>query len=425
MSIPISWRRAVRTRWVAVILIVCITIVVAAMVCYRLWLSSTGDLAAVIAMAKSQSIATSTAEMGFVTDAPERVKQWERLATLSGRIGFWGRRRNSAESLQGTSLAVGTPIPDALLQFHDSIDPQDLSDLLSLVDALDSGPIILRSDYSMLSIFPELQTVRAVNQLLVQRVDLAPPEDLLREIDRLLSCSALLPDQSLTHCFASVGCLVRALNAISRRLPDIRTDRAQVADAISRRIKVLPQSFATSLVGSFAMHVALFTTLAPQLRLDQFGSACGGNGWDWLPNAAVIRLGRAHVLRDELIWMQIVHLQQYPSTLMQLAMEADDRQEQTVREGPGGALTAIFAMPHHTIYLPVHRAILHAQLLMAELLGRPWPADPFDPQHRPLRPLQRHGRVVGAYSLGESVEDLQGKKPNYYFALLEPLMPHD
>ncbi len=66
----------------------------------------------------------------------------------------------------------------------------------------------------------------------------------------------------------------------------------------------------------------------------------------------------------------------------------------------------------------------HAALLAAELDGDPWPVDPFDPASRPLRRVERDGRVIGAYSVGDNgVDDGGSAKLDWIFDLYGEVNP--
>jgi hypothetical protein len=54
------------------------------------------------------------------------------------------------------------------------------------------------------------------------------------------------------------------------------------------------------------------------------------------------------------------------------------------------------------------RRLLRASLLVAELRGAPWPRDWFDPAGAPLRRIERDGRLIGAYSVGDDGVDNHG-----------------
>jgi hypothetical protein len=50
---------------------------------------------------------------------------------------------------------------------------------------------------------------------------------------------------------------------------------------------------------------------------------------------------------------------------------------------------------------------LFARLLNAEMNKKPWPKDPFDPLGASVRPLEKHGMIIGAYSFG--LDGVDGK----------------
>jgi hypothetical protein len=56
------------------------------------------------------------------------------------------------------------------------------------------------------------------------------------------------------------------------------------------------------------------------------------------------------------------------------------------------------------------RSLLRANLVLAELRGTPWPRDWFDPSGSPIRRIERDGRLIGAYSIGDDGVDGGGSR---------------
>ena len=68
------------------------------------------------------------------------------------------------------------------------------------------------------------------------------------------------------------------------------------------------------------------------------------------------------------------------------------------------------------------RTLIHLEVVLAELRQEPWPNDPFDPTGGPLHRIERNGKLMGVYSLGENgIDDGGDKRKDYYFPLYGPL----
>jgi hypothetical protein len=63
----------------------------------------------------------------------------------------------------------------------------------------------------------------------------------------------------------------------------------------------------------------------------------------------------------------------------------------------------------------------HLRLLAAELRGEPWPIDPTDPAGKPVRRIERDGRLIGFYLLKDGTDDGGHTSKDKCTALYEPL----
>ncbi len=135
-------------------------------------------------------------------------------------------------------------------------------------------------------------------------------------------------------------------------------------------------------------------------------------------HSVMLRTGRETFLRKELEWVINARDDADPLVLLAKAkMLGRELSRLGSLEKAKYAVFAMFAPDYGHMIARLHGAILHGRLLSAELRGAPWPIDSMDPDHHPLRRVERDGMLMGGYSLNASGSDAQGHQPNRYFAL--------
>ncbi len=388
------------------------------------WLGhgSDGDLLRIRAAAGDLHIATTSADMGAVLAPADRLARWNRLAALAKELKSYSASTSWTPS---TALILFDPVPAGLRAHHAMLDAAKMDELLGLIDALGDDPLILRTEYSFSSLQPEIGVQRALANLLKERLALADGDQVDIEAARMLTLCLAYDTKNLISILVKASITSIALQGITRRLADLRRRGSGIPELIDRCSARLAVDFARGLEGEFAACLEFFAHPPPAggVSLSSAGWLPAGNPWDAMLTSVDMSLGRETVLRLELDWVQHARASSDPSSLMRLARACAEDHKGIQPGMMRMHLAGLIAPVYEGVIPMVFGAILHARLLSAELRGKPWPTDDFDPTHALLRSVVRDGQLCGAYSLYKGGEDLHGHRPNQYFALYGPLDP--
>jgi hypothetical protein len=386
-------------------------------------LSSDGDLRAIRAAARDLAIATSAEEMGDVLAAPDRLAQWNRLAVLAKGLKSYSSANLGASSY--IPLKLFEAVPAAMRAHHAALDAAKMDEVLHLIDALGADPLVLRTEYSITSMQPEIGTLRGLANLLKERLALADPDDVEIEARRLLTLCLAYDTKNLLSILVKTSITEIAWSGLTRRLVELRRPGSGIPALVDRCSACLAEDFKRGLEGEFVSFLDYLEHPQPAgaWTLFSLSGISPPNPWDSMLNSVDVSLGRESLLQLELDWAQRARTTADPYRLLQLA-KASTTDYKGVQLGMMRKHLASMVAPVYEMVIPmVFATILHGRLLSAELRGERWPTDDFDPTHPVLRSVVRDGAVCGAYSLNAGSDDRHGQKPNRYFALYGPLDP--
>ncbi len=269
---------------------------------------------------------------------------------------------------------VGMPVPDDIVDFH-ARHELALATFFATVDShLPVDPTALAPRWRSICGIP----LGSARLLATERVLLAPHDTIAADIRR---CLRLRPSKEW----------IPPIQPIFRRLSDIpQGERTALAgDLDCLQLPVLERLRET------------YAILA-QERCRDVGSDPGSilKVTDWRRRRTRCEVG--HITLD----------------LFDITMQATTECELMAAVGANGKYNN-----YASGIINVIQGQIGLRLLIAELRSSPWPVDPFNPNHSPLKPQLQNGSIVGAYSYGIDGND-DGGDPSADLIIDLPPRPH-
>jgi hypothetical protein len=371
------------------------------------WWFDTRDLAAIRTKAIELKIPLTWQQVGLHESTKERIAAWGRIQVLLKRLDPYVNKL----SIYPEKFAAFAPIPDAMRTYHAAMDPQDWRDLLLALDELGDQPLTLRERYILNTPMDEVTVYRNLLRLLRERAALAEPTEALSMTRRQLNiCRGCASDTLIQHLIR-VSIVSIALGSVTDRLAEYRVVDPTLADEVVRTVETLPPSLTQSLIGEFVNQLATCTdgTYDYQER-----------GW-YMP--ALVRMGRYQLLDSMLEFITVARVGDLPTALSWT--KANEMRLMKAKSGiptPTMILSAMVSSSNSYVASATWESVLKGRLLAAELRSQPWPLDVFDPAGKSLRPVERDGKIIGAYTVYQNGIDYGGdKKKDRYFPLYGPL----
>ncbi len=402
-------------------------ITVAAGLVVWLYVRSDGDLRAIKAQARSLGIATSLDGLARVSSPADRVAQWDRLLAISRTLVSYRKSRAGPGSggEYPASLEPGSPLADGMMAYHAALDPGTLEQLAAVLDGIGDGPLVLpitrlASPFQPTAL-PATCSVLPLVEFFEERLALAARDQVGIEARRLLRCLSLLDIQGHPTFFFKMRYADRAFDANARRITAIRVSDPDLAPIMDALCDGIVPDLRREWECVFLEHLAMVE--APHLGMRVSGNAAE----DAVHRSYITSANR--FARSELLLMDMDWISRSRQTSDPLVLEQVDRDwkrkigEYGLLDLPNDFWMQRFAYNHLMEVDEAFCAILHGRLVAAEIRGSPWPTDVLDHAQRPLRTVERDGRIMGAYSMALRVEDAHGQSPNRYFALYGPLDP--
>lgn len=369
------------------------------------WLRSDADLRAADAEARAAGLPATWSERGF-TLAPQAVLDaLQRLEVLRKRVPAWSPGT-------GPTWKPGQPPPDSMRAHHAALPTADLAEVLALIDALPWEPAICRLSVDYTTSSPEVVTCKELARLLGQRVALAGRDDRERELRRLLHLVQALPRPgSAIHMLVRISMAGVLTNSVVGHLDDLRGSTTLPTELGALADSFRPQVDEVVLVERLSLRASL-TQAEDHLR----------TGIPLVASVLAIRWSRAEALRTLRAWsVAFAGVTDSRSRLALLKVLDADLVARS-RLNPANYLTLLL-LP--AIRPTLNRSVSSAlclRLLAAELDGSPWPEDDFAPPGTPLVRVEREGKLVFAYSVGENgVDDGGNTKKDLCFPLYGPI----
>jgi hypothetical protein len=410
-----------RLLWVKVLLWI-LGVLVVLVLCFYLWYRSSGDLVAAWALAKSKGLPTTWAEKGLVLSPSERIAKWDRIAQLVKEVPKYNKTAFSLKPFE--------PPPADLQRYHASLDQTKLAELLALVDGIGDEPLILWAKRDLNTLRPEISNFRDLQLFFQERIVSADPDEVAIMCRRQLHLVRIFSTHCLWDQFHRARLLSIGLDSVVVRMTDLGADGKEIADQLDSLADELVAGVAEDWSGEVAFAFSTVETMGQYWR-DYFRRTYWNSLFSLgIDNPLLIRAGRYRYL-SFLVGQaaQLASVRTGPALVAQLHACLNQLKE-LHHYLPNHRLTILMQSYYNIVYFWDYtcRIALSAHLLAAEIRNEPWPVDWFDPTGKPLRPVEREGKIIGAYSLGLDGVDhgvpVPGKSIlKLYFALHGPLKP--
>jgi hypothetical protein len=389
------------TWWQILILIACLFGLF--MVCLSMWLRGSGDLEAVDQRARELQLPVALSDITFATTDPARLADWQRLLILGDQLKPWSEN----EAAQGWTAGFGQ-LPEALLAHHAALDATLLAESTAILARLGDAPIDAHRDLAPAATLPDVAALRRHMRLRCERILLARPETLPSEI---VAAAALIPAREppgLLRLMVQANLIEQWTTAVIIRSADLGPGRVAIAALAEHLAPLAPMGLSAAWrndLASLRGFVANADPAAVWTRLGRDGGSWSPNAWGF---AIALRAGRAETitLMQDIAAAQGEPLDARRQLTATRAAEATARQASWWR--PGTLLPAMTLPVATPVIAGAHSARLRLLVLAAELRGAAWPIDQLDPAGKPVRRVERDGRLIGAYSVGADGVDDEG-----------------
>ena len=356
------------------------------------------------------------------------IQIYNRLGALSASLKDYDSlaRLGKRKTGKADQLEPYWPIPQAAFDHHASLDPLIVAEYLDLVDRLPREVVVLTGERSVTTRYPQFGWAHQIFRYQGERILLAAPDQVAREVDRALHYLESQGCHSWNEFLINASRIENILGQTSGRFAEIKSRMPELADRLDRLADSMSTMQIKCFVGEFVTMNAVIEK-TDQIAAGWTGSllsVCGRftSAWQQIFFDPMVRAGRETLLRHEIEWIQILQRHPSPTELIASAKRINVEHKKLSSWMPNEALTKMIISAPPVIFEQALLCQLRLRLMAAELRGQPWPIDPYDPSGKPLRPFLRDGKLIGAYCVYQDGVDDGGKKfKDRYFPLYGPL----
>lgn len=222
------------------------------------WYFSDSDLEAVRQQARLQGRPLSWSEMGLKPADPERLRMWKRVTELTGQLKSYQKIHESPKKGEPI-LKMWSPIPQAVRDYHQSLDGMAIAELIDLLDRLGDQPLVLHDQLMYETNFPEIQVNRELIRFLQERMILAESVDAVKWGKRMLAlCRRYSTDCLISHLVQNSYVEI-TMTAFSCRLADLKKSTPNIATEILAITQSMHPNLLHSIDGDFLMRLDVCT----------------------------------------------------------------------------------------------------------------------------------------------------------------------
>jgi hypothetical protein len=348
------------------------------------------------------------------------VQIYKRIGALSASLMDYDSLAVTGKIKTGKAdqLKPYQPIPQTAFDHHASLDPVMVAEYLDLVDHLPREAVVLLGERTVSTNYDHIGGVRQIVRYQGERILLAAPDQVAREVDRALHYAECMDAHSWIELLVNISCINIIMGKSAQRLTDLKSRTSELADRLDRLADSINPMLIHAFVGEF-----LITNHSVE-HVDQVAANMGTSFsiWKQISLYLMTRAGRETLLRHEIEWIQLVQRIPSPTELIVSAkqIKVEAMMLRTWMPNESSTKMVIFSIP--MILESTVQCQVCLRLMAAELRGQPWPIDPYDPSGKPLRPFLRDGKLMGAYSVDKDGVDNGGiKGKDRYFQLYGPL----
>lgn len=402
--------------WQTLVLIACLFGIFVA--CLGLWLRSDGDLTAVDARARELKLPLLPADLAFAATTAERTADWQRLLVLGEQLKPWGE----SEAAKGWTPTPGLPLPEGLAKHHAGLDAAALAESAAILGRLGDAAVDAHRELSPAAKLPDVTALRRHMRVRCERILLATPGELAAEIAAAAALIPLREPAGLLRLMVQANLVEQWATAVIMRAGELGEAKAAVAARAEALAPLVPAGLARAWRNDLASLRGFVATAEPAAVWSRLGHDGGSWSFDAWGFAVALRAGRARTLT---LMQDIAAAQGDPldaAGQLAAARAAEAASRETSWWRPGSLLSAMTLPVAAPVVGGAHAARLRLLVLTAELRGSAWPKDLLDPGGATLRRVEREGRLVGAYSVGQDgVDDGGDARTDRCWPLYAPL----
>ena len=214
---------------------------------------STADLVRVRAEAKALGTPTTWPETGMVVSSPEVVQIYKRIGALSASLKDYDSLAVTGKIKTGKTerLKSYQPIPQAAFDHHASLDPVMVAEYLDLVDRLPREPVVLVGERNLSMRYPQIGWARQIVRYQGERILLAAPDQVAREVDRALHYLESQSCHSWSEFLMNASHIENILGQTAERFAEIKSRMPELADRLDRLADSMSTMQIKCFVGDF------------------------------------------------------------------------------------------------------------------------------------------------------------------------------
>ena len=387
-------------------------------IAFTLWMRADSDLAAADARARGLGVATTWAERGLVLSPANQLNDWNRIHQLGKALHSY---RSTYEAWRFPPL--GSPLPPELAAHHAALPANDLVELSQLAGGI--VPTTPRVSLDISSLLPELESGRELSKLYQELTALATPDHVAARSAEHLAIICADPAVSLIQGLVATSRISIWAQSFTWHLGNHGIDRQTLAAQCDAARLWLEQTGIDSWVSEYIVMRDLAQRIVDGDPKYSHGLLQGLGLPGWLDTLRLgrpmIRLSRGKLLAFNLDMVEAWSKHATAAGRVAAFRLVATRMEKLNRWDPRNRLVQELGAACGMVARSWAEADTHLRLLAAELRGEPWPIDPTDPAGKPVRRIERDGRLIGFYLLKDGTDDGGHTSKDKCTALYEPL----
>jgi hypothetical protein len=383
--------------WVAIV-----GVAVAALV-FALWYHSDRDLRIVAARAAALGVSQTWTATGLARSPQTRLDDWHRLGALAQSLTDYEAKSDSFR------LKPGFAVPGALRAHHAGLPADDIATVLQLCARLEPDSIVETVEIDIFDTSDSLSWGRSLSRLLGERLAIIPGAQVADEARYHLRAIQAEPPRSLIRILVANNRFAVWQGAIILRLRDPEIDQQALAALIDEARIWYERAMRDAWAGEYRWMHALATGL--RAGNERYADALVGD-FGLVPNWG--KPFGLHMLAHRAIRDDTMHtaLDLHEAWLAApdaagrcSAVQAIERRRTAQNWNLPQRLAAMWLPAFDYVTRSWAERDTQLRVLAAELRGEPWPIDPLDPARKPVRRIEREGRLIGYYLLKDGTDD--------------------
>jgi hypothetical protein len=380
-----------------------IAVLLATLIVLALLMQTDWDLARIQELAKRQGTALTSQELGVAASPPE-------IVAVVGKLKNFDALTKSISYKNPSRF--GLPIPEDFWT-HYTDKPDLIVQLLITIDEL--GVDVIRETEDPNDFDLKLQSwfrIRPIANFLIMRLRLVETSHLCDESKRICRLIGNQPPNG-SWSFSMRSSLINALaSSLAYRLPDVKSLGGDPVDPLIPLVDDMAAYYRDCEAGQLTFEWAFFQNPEKALRAMNITVP---NFLEFpVTRKFYFRLGRAGFMKKQLEWLRFLSTEpDLPGILLEAKRTSSGKRDWTALFRPSEVVSILLTHAFIVREYAMESALeteAKVRVLHAEAHGQPWPADPFDPKSGAVRRVERSGKLIGAYSVGNDGTDEAGSR---------------